>query len=70
MDPKVPIKESIGVSNVSAAQLADARAVASIVSVQNRFDYADQRSADAHLEQNVAAAGLRLSPAEVATLSA
>lgn len=61
VDPKVPIKESIGalkqlqqegkiryigVSNVSAAQLADARSVAGIVSVQNRFNYADHGSAD------------------------
>jgi len=63
-DPKVPYPESvgalaemqragkirhIGVSNVSVAQLAQARAIVPIVSVQNRYNYED-RSSEAVLE--------------------
>ena len=63
-DPKVPYSESvgalaelqragkirhIGVSNVTVGQLAAARAIVPIVSVQNRYNYED-RSSDAVLE--------------------
>ena len=63
-DPKVPLAESIGalkelqeagkirhigVSNVTVDQLAAARAVADIVSVQNRYNLTDRR-ADAVLD--------------------
>jgi pyridoxine 4-dehydrogenase len=63
-DPKVPIEDSIGelgrlqkegkilhigVSNVTLAQLQRARAVAKIVSVQNRYNVAD-RSSEAVLQ--------------------
>ncbi len=36
----------VGLSNVSVAQLAEARRIVPIVSVQNRFNYADQTHAD------------------------
>ncbi|MGH2996775.1 MAG: aldo/keto reductase [Gaiellaceae bacterium] len=64
VDPDVPLEESVGalaelrdegkvrhvgVSNVDAAQLARARAVVPIVSVQNRFSLAE-RSSEAVLE--------------------
>jgi pyridoxine 4-dehydrogenase len=60
-DPKVPIEDSlgalrdlrdegkirhIGVSNVSAEQLERARAVADVVTVQNRYNLVDRRSED------------------------
>jgi aryl-alcohol dehydrogenase-like predicted oxidoreductase len=60
-DPKVPIEESIGelvrlrqqgkirhigVSNVTLAQLEQARALAPVVSVQNRYNLADRSSED------------------------
>jgi aryl-alcohol dehydrogenase-like predicted oxidoreductase len=63
-DPKVPYAESvgalaelqkagkirhIGVSNVSVAQLAEARSIVEIVSVQNRYNYED-RSSEAVLD--------------------
>ena len=63
-DPKVPYAESvgalaemqragkirnIGVSNVSVAQLAEARAIVDVVSVQNRYNYED-RSSEAVLD--------------------
>ncbi len=63
-DPKVPYAESIGalaelqragkirhigVSNVSTAQLAAARAIVPVVSVQNRYNYED-RSSEAVLD--------------------
>jgi pyridoxine 4-dehydrogenase len=63
-DPKVPIEDSIGelarlqkqgkilhigVSNVTLAQLQQARAIAKIVSVQNRYNVAD-RSSEAVLQ--------------------
>jgi aryl-alcohol dehydrogenase-like predicted oxidoreductase len=59
VDPKVPIEDSIGalaelqdegkirhigVSNVSAEQLERARAIAEIVSVQNRYNLSDRNS--------------------------
>lgn len=58
-DPKVPFAESmgalaelqragkirhLGVSNVSVAELAEARRIAPIVSVQNRYNLSDRRS--------------------------
>jgi len=58
-DPKVPFAESvgalvelqrdgkirhIGVSNVSEAQLSEARSIAAVVSVQNRFNVSDRGS--------------------------
>jgi aryl-alcohol dehydrogenase-like predicted oxidoreductase len=61
VDPQVPIEDSvgalvelqeegkirhIGVSNVSVEELERARSIASVVSVQNRFNLADQGSAD------------------------
>src|SRR5579871_3887396 len=61
IDAKVPLEESIGaladmqragkvrhigVSNFSVAELARARAVATIVSVQNEYNIADRRSED------------------------
>ncbi|MGH3936439.1 MAG: aldo/keto reductase [Pseudonocardiaceae bacterium] len=61
VDPQVPIEESvgalvelqraglvrhIGVCNVSADQLARARTVADVVSVQNRYNLTDRRSED------------------------
>jgi aryl-alcohol dehydrogenase-like predicted oxidoreductase len=69
VDPAVPIEESvgamvelqdqgkvrlIGVSNVSVEELARARAVGEIVSVQNRYSLGDRRSEDvlAVCEQN------------------
>lgn len=70
-DPEVPIEESvgvlvelqregkirqIGVSNVSAAELARARAVADIVSVQNAYNLQDRTSDD--LVDLCAAAGI------------
>ena len=60
-DPRVPYAESvgalaelraagkirhIGVSNVSVAQLAQARAIVPIVSVQNRYNFEDRSSED------------------------
>jgi pyridoxine 4-dehydrogenase len=60
-DPEVPYEESvgalkelqdegkirqIGVSNVSVDQLATARAIVDVVSVQNRFNLGDRHSAD------------------------
>jgi pyridoxine 4-dehydrogenase len=60
-DPKVPYAESIGalaemqragkirhigISNASVEQLAQARAIAPIVSVQNRYNYEDRSSED------------------------
>lgn len=36
----------VGLSNVSVAQLREARAIVAIASVQNRFNYADQKHAD------------------------
>lgn len=60
-DPKVPYAESvgalaelqkagkirhIGISNVSVAQLAQARAIVPIASVQNRYNYEDRASED------------------------
>jgi aryl-alcohol dehydrogenase-like predicted oxidoreductase len=60
-DPKVPYAESIGalaemqkagkirhigVSNVSVKQLAEARSIVPIVSVQNRYNYEDRSSED------------------------
>ena len=60
-DPKVPYAESvgalaelqkagkirhIGVSNVSAAQLVQARSIVDVVSVQNRYNYEDRSSED------------------------
>lgn len=64
VDPEVPLEDSIGeiarlkkegkirhvgVSNVDVAQLAKARAIVDIVSVQNRYNVSD-RSSDAVLE--------------------
>jgi pyridoxine 4-dehydrogenase len=61
VDPDVPVEESVGaladlqregkirhvgVSNVTADELARARAVADIVSVQNRYNVADRESND------------------------
>ncbi|MGH3874438.1 MAG: aldo/keto reductase [Pseudonocardiaceae bacterium] len=61
VDPQVPIEESvgtlvelqqaglvrhIGVCNVSAAELARARGIADVVSVQNRYNLIDRRSDD------------------------
>jgi pyridoxine 4-dehydrogenase len=61
IDPKVPLEDSIGelarlqkegkirhlgVSNFTVEELARARAVTSIVSVQNRYNIADRASAD------------------------
>jgi len=61
VDPKVPLAESIGaltdlqaagkvrrigVSNVNAAQLEEARGIAEIVSVQNRYSISDRGSQD------------------------
>jgi pyridoxine 4-dehydrogenase len=58
-DPKVPYAESlgalaemqtagkirhIGISNVSMAQLAEARSIVDVVSVQNRYNYEDRSS--------------------------
>jgi len=60
-DPKVPYAESvgalaemqragkirhIGVSNVSLEQLAQARTIVTVVSVQNRYNYEDRSSED------------------------
>jgi aryl-alcohol dehydrogenase-like predicted oxidoreductase len=60
-DPEVPYEESlgalvelkaqgkvrhVGVSNVSAAQLAQARSILPVVSVQNRYNLADRSSED------------------------
>jgi pyridoxine 4-dehydrogenase len=60
-DPKVPYAESvgalaemqkvgkirhIGISNVSVAQLAEARSIVDVVSVQNRYNYEDRSSED------------------------
>jgi aryl-alcohol dehydrogenase-like predicted oxidoreductase len=60
-DPKVPYEESvgtlkelqdegkirnIGVSNVSVVELATARGIVDVVSVQNRFNLGDRHSAD------------------------
>jgi pyridoxine 4-dehydrogenase len=60
-DPKVPYAESvgalaemqragkirhIGVSNVTLAQLAEARKIVTVVSVQNRYNYEDRSSED------------------------
>jgi len=36
----------VGLSNVSVAQLREARAIVEIASVQNRFNYSDQKHAD------------------------
>jgi aryl-alcohol dehydrogenase-like predicted oxidoreductase len=64
-DPKVPFAESVGalaelrqqgkirhlgLSNVSLAELAEARGIAPIVSVQNKYDVGD-RSSEAVLEE-------------------
>ena len=61
VDPQVPLAESLGalaelqakgkirhlgVSNVTVAQLREAQAVATIVSVQNRYNLADRESED------------------------
>jgi aryl-alcohol dehydrogenase-like predicted oxidoreductase len=61
VDPRVPLEDPlsaladlqkqgkirhIGVSNVNLAQLAQARGVARIVSVQNRYNFADRASED------------------------
>lgn len=60
-DPKVPYEESVGamrelqeagkvrhvgISNVSVAQLEEARGIVEVVSVQNRFNLADRDSED------------------------
>jgi len=61
IDPKVPLEESlgelarlrqagkirhVGVSNLNAAELARARRVVPVVSVQNRYSLSDRRSED------------------------
>ncbi|WP_394807231.1 oxidoreductase [Streptomyces asiaticus] len=50
----------LGVSNVSAEQLAEARAIAPVVAVQNRFGVLDQ--ADGALVDECAAAGIAYLP--------
>jgi pyridoxine 4-dehydrogenase len=75
VDPSVPLTESlgelvrlqsegkirhIGVSNVSAAELARARRTASVVSVQNRYNVSDRDSEDVLKECE--AAGLAFIP--------
>jgi pyridoxine 4-dehydrogenase len=75
VDPHVPIEESvgalvdlqaqgkvrhIGVSNVSAGELARARSVTRIVSVQNRYNLADRESDD--VVEICEAAGLAFLP--------
>lgn len=52
-DPRVPLEESLGVSNFSVKELARARKVAKIVSVQNRYSLDDRNEEDvlAHCEK-------------------
>ena len=93
-DPKVPFTESVGalaqmqragkvrhlgLSNVSVAQLEDARRIAPIVSVQNRFNLEDRSSDDvlaaceklgiAFLPWYPLSAGSSLTSAKVKTLA-
>jgi len=75
VDPKVPLAESlgelarlqsegkirhIGVSNVSAAELASARRTVTVVSVQNRYNVADRSSED--VLKDCEAAGIAFIP--------
>ena len=68
----------LGISNARPAHLAQAQAVAPVVCVQNAYGLGYRREQDAflgtgtpgHLEDNVAAGALRLTPDELARLDA